>query len=893
MKVYTNVSRKRLEEDRVAICPNFGCEYMVRVKPLKFRFFGLGKYPKCKIHHIPLVFVDERIGNIVDAALACLFDKSGLPPYDLLEYIKLHFPEEVDSVIDGWLYCITVGRRAPIISSYMDSISNTYLKQLTRKQIKLLKKKTYSNPNLAYKAIQNGMDEISIQYTRILKHLRVHSEIISKPENLKSLSKMLQHFLNDWQNRVINNNQIIKRLDSEMTLKEIKCKYDQILNVGVCRCLLGLNPESSVIKKAKLTAFDRFSAYGDFFSEGITEKFTKSDINGLYTKVEINPIKEITKTKENFETNRGKDNRSNSKKIGDYAEIKLIESLLNAGKNVLIPFGDNQRFDILFEENSKIYPVQVKTANKKGYFPIRSRNKEYDNVTHFGIYSREEKSSYLIPVKNLYNTNSTMVKLRNNLKEDFKVKKLQSKMFEISSIERCVKLMKEGKCLLSQLESGINSLIFYDGLEDMFQIIHTNDKSDINNNLNPHLYPINIAADLMTAGFILSRPIIFNSNYDIVIKKEYNTNNEIISEGFQKVKIIENFDIIKKYNRNVDFFAIYDYENDKTYLIPNNDIILKKYDKFLINRYNNVFKEMSANDLGDAMELRIGAEFEKQNYQVFFPLIGRQIYDLIFESENQYYKVQVKTGRKYREKSSIYFRFDTSTILKSTSDKRNRKSYKGKVDFICSVDRETLKCYIIPINKLPRIGAKLKLDKRYDARFIHHGTNWAEEFEFSNAKKIIDDYKDEKISRLNIKRLYNKILNNPLSQKIQFEKSMILSILKGTENIREHIQFNSELQKYIKNFRDKNKGRIDYQGVLSVGFRDFLIEQPEIKFFIEKEMEGIEYYSTGEDKHEKFYNYIENFFAINKRSPTTLELYNTFLNFKSYELRSKMRLIQK
>jgi len=67
----------------------------------------------------------------------------------------------------------------------------------------------------------------------------------------------------------------------EMALKDVKWIYDQILNIGTCRCLLGFNPESKKLKKAKLTAFDRFSSYHEFFSEGLTEKFTKSDVRNL------------------------------------------------------------------------------------------------------------------------------------------------------------------------------------------------------------------------------------------------------------------------------------------------------------------------------------------------------------------------------------------------------------------------------------------------------------------------------------------------------------------------------------------------------------------------------------------------------------------------------------
>ncbi len=280
MKAYTKVSRKTLEEDRVAICPNFGCEHMRRVKPLKFRFFGFGKYPKCKKHLIPLVYVDERIGDFVDAVLACFFDKAGLPPNDLLGAINSQVPDEITSFVEGWVYCITVGRGAPIVSRYMDAISNTYLKQLTKKQIKAIKKGETSKPNLVNKSIKSGMDEITIQYTRILKHLRAHSEVFTDHQKLQALSKNLQNCLKKWQENTLEHNKIINSPENrqEMALEEIKNNYDQILNIGTCRCLLGLDPENKEVKKAKLTAFDRFSVYHEFFKTGLTSKFTKPDI---------------------------------------------------------------------------------------------------------------------------------------------------------------------------------------------------------------------------------------------------------------------------------------------------------------------------------------------------------------------------------------------------------------------------------------------------------------------------------------------------------------------------------------------------------------------------------------------------------------------------------------
>jgi len=356
MKAYTNVSRKTVEEDRIAICSNFGCAYMTRVKPLKFRFLGFGKHPKCKKHHIPLVYVDERIGDFVDAALACLFDKAGLPPSELLEGVKSKFLDDVTSFVEGWVYCITVGRGAPIVSRYMDTISNAYLKQLTKKQIKALKKGGDFKPNLVNKAIKDGMDEITIQYTRILKHLRAHSEILIDHQKLKSLSKTLRNYVNNWQKNMLKHNAIINSPENthKMDLKEIKCNYDQILNIGTCRCLLGSNPENKEIKKAKITAFDRFSVYHDFYKDGLTVKFTKSDVLFLLNNncqkrlvkrsVDLKNVKRKLNIKED-QTSMAQSHVSNINILNFQKEVmKQIKNLIK-----LIECTEEQKKNILFK----------------------------------------------------------------------------------------------------------------------------------------------------------------------------------------------------------------------------------------------------------------------------------------------------------------------------------------------------------------------------------------------------------------------------------------------------------------------------------------------------------------------------------------------------------------
>ena len=330
MTDHVEVSRKDLEEDRMAVCPKFGCEYMKRVTPLKFGFFGFGKYPKCKKHHIPLVYVDERIGEFVDGALACLFDKAGLPPNDLLTSIALKYPNELKTFVQGWVYCITVGRGAPIVSRYLDSISNTYLKKLSRKQIKSLKKDKKKKTAHLYQAIKNGIKEITMQYTRLLKHLRIHSEILVDHNNLVSLSKNVQNILKEWQKEIIIKYKEIKPLKETigMTLMEIKHYYDQILNVGICRCLIGMDSE---VKKIKITAFDRFSAYMEFFSEKITKKFSKSDLQKLENSEDIKNERIIDKNRVlHIENQQFDKNEKYTIEKYDNLDIKLVKKLFNS-----------------------------------------------------------------------------------------------------------------------------------------------------------------------------------------------------------------------------------------------------------------------------------------------------------------------------------------------------------------------------------------------------------------------------------------------------------------------------------------------------------------------------------------------------------------------------------
>lgn len=53
---------------------------------------------------------------------------------------------------------------------------------------------------------------------------------------------------------------------------------------------------------------------------------------------------------------------SNSKTVGDETEIEVIRKIIRAGRSIAIPFGDNDKYDLLMDTGDSILRVQCKTA---------------------------------------------------------------------------------------------------------------------------------------------------------------------------------------------------------------------------------------------------------------------------------------------------------------------------------------------------------------------------------------------------------------------------------------------------------------------------------------------------------------------------------------------------
>jgi len=278
MDTRNQATRKRLKGDRVAVCPKFGCNTLERLKPLKFGIFGMSKYPKCREHKIPLVFVDEFIGDFLQSVNACLFDNSIAPPRELMELVKEESPKNILSVFHKWMYCSSLGRGAKIVPGYLDSLSKAYKNSLNKKQKKSIDDNSFAKKR--DKLITLGFKKIEMEYIEFLKKLYDMNEKLCDKEEIKPFPRLVEKLIQDRLNEFlknINKKYLLNKqiIDSDsISLK--KAEYDKILQARTCMIILGRSPSEVPIK---ISAYELFSAYRIFLENGLCHEFVPDENN--------------------------------------------------------------------------------------------------------------------------------------------------------------------------------------------------------------------------------------------------------------------------------------------------------------------------------------------------------------------------------------------------------------------------------------------------------------------------------------------------------------------------------------------------------------------------------------------------------------------------------------
>lgn len=118
----------------------------------------------------------------------------------------------------------------------------------------------------------------------------------------------------------------------------------------------------------------------------------------------------------------------NTKDVGDVTVAMVLASLVKAGRAVLIPFGDNRRYDLVIEEDQCFKRIQCKTGHMMSNGSIRfstcsstfhrsgGRKMSYRGQADlFGVYCKETNKVYLVPVELVEPTGLTFALLLRNV----------------------------------------------------------------------------------------------------------------------------------------------------------------------------------------------------------------------------------------------------------------------------------------------------------------------------------------------------------------------------------------------------------------------------------------------------------------------------------------------
>lgn len=102
----------------------------------------------------------------------------------------------------------------------------------------------------------------------------------------------------------------------------------------------------------------------------------------------------------------------NPKTVGDLSQSMMMAALLKNGYRVLMPFGDNVRYDIVTEADGVFRRIQCKTGRIAGgaiRFPVassqyhrgRKREDYRGQIDAFGVFCPDNNRCYLVPIDDL------------------------------------------------------------------------------------------------------------------------------------------------------------------------------------------------------------------------------------------------------------------------------------------------------------------------------------------------------------------------------------------------------------------------------------------------------------------------------------------------------------
>lgn len=108
--------------------------------------------------------------------------------------------------------------------------------------------------------------------------------------------------------------------------------------------------------------------------------------------------------------------KENPKTVGERSEAVILAKLILRGEVVLLPFGDNQRYDMVLDRGGVFVRIQCKTGRIRNgtlIFPCRSvagglkkNRRDYrGQIEFFAVYCPDNENVYLVPVSEMPTSN--------------------------------------------------------------------------------------------------------------------------------------------------------------------------------------------------------------------------------------------------------------------------------------------------------------------------------------------------------------------------------------------------------------------------------------------------------------------------------------------------------
>ncbi|WP_436346652.1 group I intron-associated PD-(D/E)XK endonuclease [Natronorubrum sp. FCH18a] len=102
---------------------------------------------------------------------------------------------------------------------------------------------------------------------------------------------------------------------------------------------------------------------------------------------------------------------TNTKQTGDETEARIIAALIEAGYSTAIPFGDNDRYDLVLDTGDELLRVQCKTgwieddvirfktASKTTVDGVATMNDYDSTIDAFAVRCKNTDALYWVPVE--------------------------------------------------------------------------------------------------------------------------------------------------------------------------------------------------------------------------------------------------------------------------------------------------------------------------------------------------------------------------------------------------------------------------------------------------------------------------------------------------------------